>query len=100
VWTKKPIDPVVMSRLRLTRAICLLLWGVMIALIYLGAPFWCLLLAFIALGYFVLRDWLLINALARKALYPPHPNPDVQALIDGEIDISEYRQRKEKDAEK
>ena len=29
-------------------------------------------------------------------IIPGHPDTDVQALIDGKIEISEYRQRKEK----
>ena len=35
-------------------------------------------------------------AAARKSLKTsPHPDPDVAALIDGKIDITEYRRRKE-----
>ena len=43
-----------------------------------------------------LRDWRTVRSVAREAIVPGHPDADVQALIDGKIEVSEYRQRKEK----
>ena len=48
--------------------------------------------AFFVAVSFILRemDW-----AYREKLKSDHPDPDVRALINGEIDISEYRRRKD-----
>ena len=90
------IDPKTRKRLRLNSIICVSLWFCGIALIFLRAPFWAILLVGVVGSYFALRDWRTVRSHAREAIAPGHPDADVQALIDGKIEISEYRQRKEK----
>lgn len=79
---------------RFNSIIYLLLWCGGIGLIFLSAPFWSVLLVGVVGSYFALRDWCTVRSLAREA--NSHPDADVQALIDGKIEISEYRKRKEK----
>ncbi|MBT0571708.1 hypothetical protein KIK84_15385 [Curvibacter sp. CHRR-16] len=83
------------KRIRLNSIIYILLWCCGITLIFVGAPFWSVLLVGVVGGYFALRDWRTVRSLAREAIAPRHPDADVQALIDGDIEISEYRKRKE-----
>jgi hypothetical protein len=90
------IDPIIRRRLRQGSAIYVVLWGLGLALIFLNAPYWSVVLVGVAATYFAVRDWRTVVPLAREAIFPAHRDPDVQALIDGNIDISEYRQRKEK----
>lgn len=90
------IDMKADKHLRFYSIICVLLWCCGIALILFGAPFWSVLLVGVVGSYFALRDWCTVRLLAREAIFPSHSGADVQALIDGKIDISEYRQRKEK----
>jgi len=82
-------------RLCLNNLVALVSWRVNLALILTGAPLWSALLVGVLGSYFLLRDWPVICAVARERNSPPHRDLDVQAIIDGDIDISEYRQRKE-----
>lgn len=67
----------------------------MMTLLFAGAPLWSTVLVGMAGAYFALRDWRSVLHAARESLHPAHPDPDVQALIDERIGISEYRHRKE-----
>jgi hypothetical protein len=89
------IDPIIRKRLRQSSVIYLVLWGLSLALIFLQAPFWSVVVIGVVASYFAVRDWRTILPLSREAVSPPHPDPDVQALVDAKIDISEYRRRKE-----
>lgn len=84
------------KRLHLNSIISVLLWCCGIALIFFGAPFWSVLLVGVVGSYCALRDWHTVRSLAREVIVPGNPDADVQALIDGNIEISEYRKRKEK----
>lgn len=88
------IDAKAGKRIRLNSIIFVLLWCCCIGLIFLSAPFWSVLLVGVVGSYFALRDWRTVRPFAREAIAPSHPDADVQALIDGKIEISEYRQRK------
>lgn len=90
------VDTKTSKRLRRSNIASFLLWGLNMALILANGPFWMILAVGVIGSFFALRDWHTIRSLTRNSINPPHPDPDVQALIDGEIDISEYRQRKEK----
>jgi hypothetical protein len=92
---RREIDPKTRKRLRQNNFGSLLFWALTIVLIFARAPFWAVLLVSIAGAYFAVRDWRTERALAQEH-FTMHSDPDVQTLIDGEIDISEYRQRKEK----
>ena len=85
------IDMKADKRLGVNSIICILLWCSGIVLILFGAPFWSVLLVGVVGTYFALRDWRTVRSLAREAIFPRHPDSDVQALIDGKIEISEYR---------
>jgi hypothetical protein len=89
------IDAKAGKSLCLNSIISVLLWCCGIALVFFGAPFWSVLLVGLLGSYFALRDWRTVRPLAREAIVPSHPDADVQALIDGKMEISEYRQRKE-----
>jgi hypothetical protein len=89
------IDSKARKRLRFNSIIFLFFWCCGIGLIFFKAPFWSVLLVSVVSSYFALRDWRTVRSLARKAIVPSHPDADVQALIDGKIEISEYRKRKE-----
>ena len=65
-------------------------------MVFMGAPFWSVLLVGVVGSFFALRDWRTIHSIARESIVPGHSDPDVQALIDGKIDVSEYRRRKER----
>jgi hypothetical protein len=82
-------------RLRLNNIVALLSWCLNLALLFTGAPLWSVLLIGVFGSYFALRDWRVLRSLARESILPSHPDQDVQALIEGSIDISEYRRRKE-----
>lgn len=86
------IDAKTGKRLHFNSIISVFLWCCVTALIFFGAPFWSVLLFGVVGSYFALRDWRTIRSLAREAT--GHPDADVQALIDGNIEISEYRKRK------
>jgi len=73
----------------------IVLWIIMMALLFAGAPFWSTVVVGTAGAYFAFRDWRIVRHAAREPLHPEHPDPDVQALIDERIDISEYRRRRE-----
>jgi len=90
------ITPSDRARLRSSRINVALSWLACVALIFLGAPFWAPFWVGVIGSYFTLRDFRTIRALARKA--NSHPDPAVQALIDGEIDISDYRKMQEKES--
>lgn len=90
------IDASASKRLRINSFVSGLLWCCGIALILFGAPFWSVLLVGGVGCYLALRDWRTVRSVAREAIVPGHPDADVQALIDGKIDVSEYRQRKER----
>jgi hypothetical protein len=90
------MDAAAGKRLRLNSIISVLLWCCGISLIFFSAPFWSVLLVGVMGSYFALRDWRTVRSLAREVIVPSHPDADVQALIDGKIEISEYRKRKEK----
>ena len=83
------------KRVLLNSACTLAAWVLGVLLVWLRAPFWSVLLVGAVGGYFTFRDWRLVRTMARAAVDPPHPDPDVQALIDGDMSISEYRRRKE-----
>lgn len=72
-----------------------LLWGAVLMMIFFGAPLWLILLIGVTGSYLALRDWQEVRSMARAQIYPPHPDLQEQGLIDGKIDISEYRERKE-----
>jgi hypothetical protein len=72
-----------------------ILWILNIALMLLGGPVWAIVLASLVGMYFALRDWRVVRGLAKAHISPPHPDAAVQDLIDGKIEISEYRRRKE-----
>lgn len=86
-------------RFQTTNIIYVLLWVAEVILIFMKAPFWLVLSVGGLGGYFAFRDWRTIRALARTKINPPHPNPDIQDLIDGKIEISEFRRRKERKTE-
>lgn len=90
------IDTKTRKRLRVSNIAYLVLWVLNVALIIANGPFWMILLVSVAGGYFALRDRRVVQALGKESVMPAHPDPDVQALIDGKIDITEYRLRKEK----
>jgi hypothetical protein len=90
------IDATADKRLSLNSIISVLLWCCDIVLIFFGAPFWSVLLVGVVSSYFALRDWRTVRSLAHEAIVSGHPDADVQALIDGNIEKSEYRKRKEK----
>jgi hypothetical protein len=92
---RREIDPETRKRLRQNNFCSLLFWALGMVLIFVRAPFWAVLLVSVTGAYFAVRDWRTERALAREH-FTMHSDPDVQALIDGEIDISEYRERKEK----
>ncbi len=89
------IDAKAGKRPRLNSIIFILVWLCGIGLILFSAPFWSVLLLGVVGSYFALRYWRTVRSLAREAILPSHPDADVQALIDGKIEISEYRKRKE-----
>ncbi len=89
------VDQGTRKRLRVNSIVYLLLWGIGMASIFMGAPFWAVVLVGVAASCLALRDWRTVRSLARESINPSHPDPNVQALIDGKIDISEYRQSKE-----
>jgi hypothetical protein len=90
------IDAKAGKRIRLNSIIFVLLWFCGIGLIFFGAPFWSVVLVGVVGSYFALRDWRTVRSLAREAIVPSHADADVQALIDGKIEIPQYRKRKEK----
>ncbi len=89
------VSPNTLKRLRLSSAHCLVLWVLVVSMVFLGAPFWSVLLVGVVGSFFAVRDWRIIRSLAREAVIPGHPDPGVHALIDGKIDVSDYRRRKE-----
>ena len=88
-------EPKTLERLRLNTIIFLLLWCCSVALAFFGASFWSVVLIGVVGCYFALRDWRTVRALARANMAPEHHHADVQALIDGSIEIAEHRRRKE-----
>lgn len=90
------IDANASKRIRVNSIASGLLWCCGIVLIFVGAPLWSVLLVGVVGCYFALRDWRTVRSAAREAIVPGHPQADVQALIDGRIETSEYRQREEK----
>jgi hypothetical protein len=90
------IDAKAGKRLRVNSIVSVLLWCYGIALIFFGAPFWSVLLVGVVSSYFALRDWRTVRSLAGETIVLGHPDADVKALIDGKIEMSEYRQRKKK----
>ena len=90
------MDSELRRRLRQSTVISAVAWVLVIALTFFQAALWLILVVGMVGGYFLLRDWRVIRRLARDRIAPPHPDDDVQALIDEKISISEYRQRKEK----
>jgi hypothetical protein len=92
------IDANASKRIRVNSIVSGLLWCCSIALIFFGAPFWSVLLVGVVGCYFALRDWRTVRSLARETIVPGHPDADVQALIDGKIEISEYRKKEKGDA--
>jgi hypothetical protein len=92
------IDARAGKHLRVNSIIFVLLWCCGIGLILFRAPFWSVLLVGLVGSYFALRDWRTVRSLAREAIASGHPDADVQALIDGKIEISEYRKGKDSGA--
>jgi hypothetical protein len=91
-----PIDIKVRQRLSRSNIAFLVLWVLNIALIFAHGPFWIVLSVGLVGSYLALCDRSVIRTLTKESIIPPHPDADVQALIDGKIDIAEYRLRKEK----
>ena len=83
------------QRVRLNSIVSIFFWCCVTALTFFGAPFWSVLLFGVVGCYFAFRDWRTVRSLAREAVASGHPDADVQALMNGSIEISEYRKRKE-----
>lgn len=84
-----------LKRVRSNSVFAVLLWGLNLSLILVGSPVELIVFVGVLGSVLALRDWRAVRLLAKEKIYPVHPNLDVQALIDGDIDISEYRRRKE-----